>query len=88
MRVDEGLYSPQEDWEPRNGDITRNPEIVFGDKRPAPAESAVEAPTAYPELTTTDRLFSTYCRPHLVVSDGHLPLKDRGGTIICFGIGQ
>ena len=64
------------------------PRIVFGDKRLALVESAVGSPTAYRELATTGRLFKTCCWPHLVVSDGRLLLKDRGGTIICFGIGQ
>ena len=62
--------------------------IVFGDKRLALVASAVGSPTAYRELATTGRLFKTYCWPHLVVSDGRLLLKDIGGTIICFGIGQ
>lgn len=62
--------------------------IVFGNKRLALVDSAERSPDAYRELAVTERLVQGYGWPHVTLVEGLLLVKDVGGTLVCFDIGE
>jgi len=49
-------------------------------------ETAERSPEKYTELASRTKLFQREAWPHIVLSDGRLYCKDRGGEILCFDL--
>ena len=50
------------------------------------AETAVRSPKKYAVLTRRRGLFQSDVWPHIVLADGRLFCKDRGGNLKCFSV--
>lgn len=61
--------------------------IVWGKQgKLALVETAARSENSYRELTARDGLFATDVWPHIVLADGRLLCKDRGGNLKCIRV--
>ncbi len=61
--------------------------IVYGGNgKLALLETAKRSPKKYQQMAVRDHIFNDYAWPHVVLANGRLICRDRGGNLVCFSL--